>query len=358
MIIFTSVCANYIPKAKVLAMSVKKYHPDAKFVVCLIEREVPAFAKNFEYFDEVILAKDIGIENFDKFIFQHSIVEASTAVKGEFFHYLMNRFPEEDSVVYLDPDIEVYNYFDELILLFEENSIILAPHLTDPEKNIDAVMDNELCALQHGVFNLGFLAVKNDKRGNEFIEWWASRLRMFCYDDIPKGIFTDQKWIDLAPCFFNVFILKHPGYDIAPWNLSRRKITKSKNNFLVNDVPLKFFHFSGFDSGANEGMINKYVPDKNSIVYSIRDSYVKKLNEMGQSQYGNYSWTYNNYFNGKIIKRSIRLTFRNSEILKLKLDNPFSKSNLEIFTIDTLLKLRNRSSSLLGLISRKINKWS
>ncbi len=357
MIIFTSVCANYIPKAKVLARSVKRYHPDAKFIVCLLEREIPHFAENFEYFDEVILAKEIGIKNFDNFIFQHSIVEASTAVKGEFFRYLMDRFPEESNLIYLDPDIEVYGCLDELVKSLEKNSIVLVPHLTDPEKNIDAVMDNELSALQHGVFNLGFLAVNNDKIGREFIEWWANRLRMFCYDDIPRGIFTDQKWIDLAPCFFDVFILKHPGYDTAPWNLSTRKITKNENIFLVNGVPLRFFHFSGFDSGANEGMINKYVPNKDDVVYSIRDGYVGELDEMEQAQHGNYPWTYDSYFNGVVIKRQIRLAFRNNEPLKLRLNNPFSNSNIKIFIIDRILRLQNRNSLFFRLILKKINKW-
>ena len=58
MIIFTSICTNYAHKARTLAESVKKNIPDAKFLVCLTEREVP---KSMEcpYFDEVILSKDM-----------------------------------------------------------------------------------------------------------------------------------------------------------------------------------------------------------------------------------------------------------------------------------------------------------
>ena len=47
------------------------------------------------------------------------------------------------------------------------------------------------------------------------INWWAERLYLFCYDDIQNGVFTDQKWIDLAPCFFDTYIFKHHGYDFA-----------------------------------------------------------------------------------------------------------------------------------------------
>ena len=37
MIIFTSICANYLHKARCLAESVKTHMPDAQFFVCLTE---------------------------------------------------------------------------------------------------------------------------------------------------------------------------------------------------------------------------------------------------------------------------------------------------------------------------------
>ena len=54
MIIFTSICTNYAHKARTLAESVKKNIPDAKFLVCLTEREVQK-SMECQYFDEVIL---------------------------------------------------------------------------------------------------------------------------------------------------------------------------------------------------------------------------------------------------------------------------------------------------------------
>ena len=53
MIVFTSICTNYVHKARTLAESVKKNIPDAKFFVCLTEREMPAVME-WEYFDKVI----------------------------------------------------------------------------------------------------------------------------------------------------------------------------------------------------------------------------------------------------------------------------------------------------------------
>src|ERR1017187_7472506 len=39
-------------------------------------------------------------------------------------------------------------------------------------------------------------------------------------------MFVDQKWINLAPCFFeNVKILKQPGCNMAFWNLHERHLS-------------------------------------------------------------------------------------------------------------------------------------
>ncbi|MNZ57264.1 hypothetical protein D3C78_752380 [compost metagenome] len=326
MIITTSICANYLPKAMVLAKSVKRTNPEAHFIVCLLEREIHPAALTCDAFDEIVLAKDLGFEQFDKFIFKHSIVEASTAVKGQLFVYMLDRYPHENKFVYLDPDIEVYDELVELKAALDEHAIVLTPHLCHPEDIMDAVMDNELSALQHGVFNLGFLAIARSGEAERFAAWWASRLSMFCYDDIPRGIFTDQKWIDLAPCYFDVHILKHPGYNVAPWNLSKRKLTYT-DGYQVNGQALRFFHYSGFDSGANEGMIRKYVPDLSNCVYNLRDNYVRQLEEADQSKLGQTEWSYDFFQNGEQIKRNSRIIFRDVPELPYRVENPFAESN-------------------------------
>lgn len=242
MVVFTSICMNYLPKALVLGESLKKTNPNVKFCVVLLEREIskewPDNANKI--IDEVILAKHLDIKNFDNFIFKHSIVEASTSVKGEALVYLLERF--KDKIVYLDPDIKVYSSLKELSNILDNHPIVLTPHLTIPEKNEIDIQNNELCALQHGVYNLGFVSVNYTEEGLKFATWWKSRLELYCYDDIPRGIFTDQRWCDLAPAYFDVYILKNPGYNMAPWNLSTRKISYKDDKILVNSkYELVFF---------------------------------------------------------------------------------------------------------------------
>lgn len=367
MIVFTSICMNYLPKALTLGESLKKTNKNVKFCVVLLEREIPKEwpAKANKIVDEVILAKDLGFEDFDKFIFKHSIVEASTSVKGQALVYLLENY--DDKVLYIDPDIKIYSSLKELSDILDKHSVILTPHLTIPETNEIDIQNNELCALQHGVYNLGFVGVKKDDEGMKFARWWRDRLELYCYDDIPRGIFTDQRWCDLAPAYFDVYIMKNPGYNMAPWNLSTRKITYKDKKILVNDkYELVFFHYSGFDSGANEEVFNYYVPNKKDYIYKLRDEYIKEMNNNGQKEIGKYPWSYDCYFNKEKVDRDIRIKYREKQLFKTIDTNPFALSNrhlkyilgepVETVTNKKVSKFRRLTRKLLPLKFRKLLK--
>ncbi len=358
MIVYTSICMNYLPKALVLGESLKAQNKNAKFFIILLEREIPdCWPENIESIvDKIILAKDLSNDDFEKFIFKHSIVEASTSIKGRALLYLLEEYNEK--VVYIDPDIMIYNTLDELSNLMDKNDIILTPHLTIPEQNEIDIQNNELCALQHGVYNLGFLAVSPTDEGLKFATWWKDRLELYCYDDIPRGIFTDQRWCDLAPAYFNVYILKNPGYNMAPWNLSTRKLEFKNNKIIVNgNFELVFFHYSGFDSGANETVFNYYVPDKDNYIYKLRNEYIEKMNSKNQSSLGNYKWSYDYYFNGEKIDRKIRIQYRDKKYFETIDMNPFALSNKhfnKIFEPEIKEKKDNTSERFIRKVFRKM----
>lgn len=287
MIICTSICANYLPKALVLAKSVKEHIKEATFVVSLVEKEIPEYAKQHKEFDHIILGKELGFGNFDRFIFKHSIVEASTAVKGQLFRHLYEMFPEEDQFVYLDPDVRVYSDFIELKELLNTKPIVVCPHLLQPGN-----IDMELSSTAHGVYNLGFLGVNRSEEAQKFINWWADRLYLFCYDDIQKGIFTDQKWIDLAPCFFDVHIFKHKGYDFATWSLMDSDVNMKEGQVYIGNDPLRFIHFSGYDSGTIDWAIDKWLPNKeNNPFVDLYKQYRDEMDMAGQAEMGKFPWS-------------------------------------------------------------------
>lgn len=323
MIIFTSICANYTHKARTLAESVKINMPDAKFFVCMTEREKTP-VMDFEYFDEVVLSKDMWEGNFNRFIYKHAIVEASTAVKARFFQYLMKRFPEENEFIYLDPDCYVYSDFIELRETLKKRPIILCPHLLQPGN-----IDMELSSTAHGVYNLGFLAVNHSIEAIRFIDWWAERLYLFCYDDILRGIFTDQKWIDLAPCFFDVEILKHRGYDFAPWSLLNCGMTKENSNYFVKGDPIRFIHFSGYGASAQKCM-KDWLPEGEHPFKELYAAYSAQHEHNNADNVSKTPWTYDYYYSGEKVDDNLRIKYRMDYDVMFSIEDPFALNNKKV----------------------------
>ena len=320
--VFTSVTANYIPKARVLAQSVKHHHPEAHFTLVLSDH-LPEWLKlDDEPFDLVVTGASLGIAEFPAWAFKHSVVEMCTAVKGTTFQYLIRELGAE-KIFFLDPDIAVMGRLDVLLDRLDRSSILLTPHQTIPEETREAVIDNEICSLKHGVFNLGFLGIRASEEGRRFIDWWAERLLSFCYDDIPGGLFTDQRWIDLAPCFFEgIDIVREPSYNVATWNLTHRQVSGHLDNLMVNGVPLYFYHFSGFDSGDQEMMLNKY-GSASPVLKDLRNWYIEECNRNGQEAYGRLPSKYQFFANGSQITKAHRVIYRWRKDLNAKYPDPY-----------------------------------
>ena len=234
MLVYTSVTKSYLPKARVLAKSVKAYHPNWTFVLLYSDDLPIGFDLALEPFDEVLTIEQLGIPNWKAWAFNHAIVELCTAVKGPAAKLLSQR-PGVDKIMYIDPDIKVFNSLTPLESMLDQHDILLTPHLLDAEQHADDIIENEMSVLKHGVYNLGFFAAKTSGQGFEFISWWAARLLSFCRDDIPNGLFTDQRWCDLAPAFFSSLgIVRDRGYNVATWNIAHRAITKDSDNIYFS----------------------------------------------------------------------------------------------------------------------------
>ncbi|MGC9964452.1 MAG: hypothetical protein ABSE08_03515 [Syntrophobacteraceae bacterium] len=322
--VFTSIAVNYLPKARVLASTLKLRHPEWRFHLCVSDRKTSDLGldNETELFDSVLWLEELEIDNIYQWIFKHTVVEICTAVKGFVALSLLKRGAEK--VIYLDPDIAVFNRLDEIDRLLDSHPIVLTPHLLEFENVKSAIIDNEVCALRHGVFNLGFLAVNNSGEGNRFIDWFNQRLLEFCYADIPNGLFTDQRWCDLVPAFFSdLYILRDPGCNVASWNLSRRRLSFSQDGtLLVNGSPLKFYHFTGYDSGLGNVMTQKY-SGGNHTPGEIWAWYARQLKKHGQDELGEIKWHLDFFENGEKIPQPARLLYRQREDLQKAFPNPF-----------------------------------
>jgi hypothetical protein len=235
-------------------------------------------------------------------------------------------------VVYLDPDIAVFHSLDRVIDKLIDNSVILTPHQVSPNSELGHIRDNELAALKYGIFNLGFVAIKNDDIGNSFADWWDARTYEACYDEVESGIFTDQKWCDLVPALFpRVYIERDPGFNVASWNLSTRNIRFSNTgDILINDRRLKFYHFTKVN-GAGDLMTEKYAGD-NIEALEIWNWYKRALIDHANPSIPKNYWHFGSFNNGVKIPKAARVLFRERGDLYESFEDPYEEGPDSYFT--------------------------
>jgi hypothetical protein len=322
---FTSITFSYLAKARVLAWSLKQHHPTWRMIVCITDQPPPGFDFSLEtepYFDEIIWAHDLPVKPVYSWLFKHNVVEVCTAVKGMVLHDLLKR--GADKVFYLDPDIAVMSPLTPMVDWLDESSVLLTPHLLKPEETTLGILDNEVSALIHGIYNLGFVAVRNDPNGLAFAAWWEARLLDFCYDDKASGLFVDQKWCDHVPAMFDgVKIVRDPGYNVASWNISGRHISiPSSGDIFVNEQHhLRFFHFTKLGP-TGDAMTRRYAKD-NVEVYEIWAWYKKKVELFTDTRIPSDYWRYARFDNNKEITQRMRVLYRTRGDLRTAFPQPF-----------------------------------
>jgi glycosyltransferase involved in cell wall biosynthesis len=328
----TVVSKNYLGQARVLVDSFKEIHPDIPFYVLLADRIDGYFNPEEENF-QVVLAEELDIPEAGRFRFHYNVLEHDTAVKPYFFAHILERYGHE-KLMYFDPDIEIMDDLTNLYGHLDGNNIMVVPHTTVPID--DEFEPNELTILLAGTFNLGFLGMSNTPTTAEFLRWWQRRLYAGCRHEPDKAMNVDQKWIDLAPSFFDgVFILKEPGYNVAYWNLHSRKITRRDGKWFINGQPCYFMHFSGLDP-ENIKTVSKYqnrftVDQLGKPAVAMFDAYAKRLLAAGHAELKKWPYAFNRFDNGVRIPDLVRPLYRAMGDDVRKFGDPFMTEHPKSF---------------------------
>lgn len=323
---YTSFSFSYLNRARVLAATLRKQHPDWVIWAVMVDKEPEGFTWNLEDedFDRLLTAEDLFGDETDQWLFGHDIIEACTAVKGHALLHILAE-PSAEKVFYFDPDIAVFNTMDPVSDLLDTHSIVLTPHQVDPESADDmvAILDNEIASLNFGTYNLGFVAVNQSGEAHRFAKWWADRLKDWCHDRQDIGVFVDQKWCNLVPCFFDdVKVLRDPGYNVASWNLSQRTMSYDVDGqALINGAPLRFYHFTKLGP-VGDVMTRRYA-NNNIEIYELWWWYRHEVEMATDPTIPKGWWHYGSFENGTEIQRNIRELYRSRQDLRDTFSEPY-----------------------------------
>lgn len=301
-VIFTIVSRNYAAQAASLMESLAKAEPNARRVVVTTDGPIAFKDPAIRVLDAAYLVPD-----FPAMCAYYDALELNTAVKPHAFKALL----AEEGVAtgaYLDPDIWVYRPLDAVREGLARAPLALTPHTTRPLRG--EASPNDHVILQSGSFNLGFMAARAEPQIFDLLDWWAEKLRFDCRVDFASGLFTDQKWMDLAPGFVSdLAILRTPTLNLAYWNLEGREVAKGAQGWSVDGQPLAFFHFSGFDP-ARPDLLSKHqdrvrlIPG--SPLAALVADYAAALLRNGHAEASAVPYGHRAFPSGELVDRDVR----------------------------------------------------
>ena len=344
--VVTIVSNNYLHFARTLMQSVARQHPEADRYCVIVDRDLePAKALGSEFL--LLFLDDLALPDGDDFLFQYNILELNTAVKPWALAHLLQRGYQQ--VLYIDPDIALYSPLHEVFSLLEKGAdLVLTPHLLTPIN--DAMLPAELDIRRAGTYNLGFCALRSSANMQAMLAWWQAKLRRDCIIAQDRGIFVDQSWMDLVPGLFpNVAVLRHPGYNVAYWNIAQRPVQHHRGIFQVAGGPLAFFHYSGLnplDPQPVSKHQNRFTLDTISpALRKLITDYCRQVVANDIEHYRPMAYAFGHFDDGLPISDVERSRFRVSdELRKMARGKPFASrqllSTVQVVSTDVIPQAR------------------
>jgi glycosyltransferase involved in cell wall biosynthesis len=175
----------------------------------------------------------------------------------------------------------------------------------------DGKQPDDHAILKSGVYNLGFLGMRADPEAASLVDWWARRTFLHCRVDVVANLFTDQRWMDLAPCLVSKpYILRDPGYNVAYWNIAGRVVqTPTPGHWTADGRPLVFFHYSGLPADEPDVFSryqSRFEVDELGPVADLCAAYRARLVENSWDIISRTPYAYGQFANGRPIEAPMR----------------------------------------------------
>jgi len=230
---------HYLPRALVMLRSLRRHDPQAAiFALCFDQAS----------FDVISGLGDSGIlatSSEAVATFEPGLLACSDRSRWAFYGthkpvlalYALNRRPELGSVACIDADTQFFAspapLFDEI----GETSIAVSPHrFSQPYE----------AWRKFGLYNAGFIHWRNDELGRRCLADYRADCLNWCEHSLePDGRFMNQGYLNAWPeRYRNVCVIRHPGVNLAWWNIASHVIAAAGDGVSVDGEPLIFCHFS------------------------------------------------------------------------------------------------------------------
>ncbi len=251
--VLTIATLGSLPRARVLARSLRAHQPDWTHEVVLVASEevVSAVAES----DPVLRVRAAGSEldlDVEALLALHDEHELIALLAPALLAHSAKRASEP--VLHLPSTIWVLADLRPIEAALSTNRILLTPRVSaDMPK--DGLEPSRLQLDRAGRMDETIIGVDGSTESRRFLEWWGDHAEraLGSLDARQSGDRPeDRSWLarllELAPARFDTGVLEDPGCNLSLWNLHQRTLHTSADRVSVDGRwPLRFLHLPGFE---------------------------------------------------------------------------------------------------------------
>lgn len=158
--------------------------------------------------------------------------------------FAMESVPHAGLVIYIDADTWVFSDPSPLFQEIGNASVAISPHRFSPAlEHLD----------QFGRYNAGLICWRNDATGHRCLSEWRDDCLAWCDEQPqPDGRFMNQGYLNQwCERYDGVHTIRHPGVNLAPWNIDGTHLDRGASGVTVDGSPLILYHFHGLRRRPN-----------------------------------------------------------------------------------------------------------
>jgi len=165
------------------------------------------------------------------------------------------------NVVFLGAKVEFFSSPHHLIsplnAFIAPYKAVVTPHILEPLPD-DGKFPSNASVSFTGHISTDVVAFRNDPEIIKFLQWQDEIMKTQC--KTTNNTYLDQSWLNFLPFFVNnVYILRHPGYNVAYWCYKQRNMEKCMDGrWMVSNKDerdfLTCFQYSGLDLNNPENI--------------------------------------------------------------------------------------------------------
>lgn len=269
-----------------------------------------------EGFCQVLLAEDLGIPDFERWVFGYDVAEAGAAASAWATAWLL-RQETYDRVIVSDPRVVFFASPAPLWTVLADVPIAVVPRHDDLPPTASLGMAGE----RPGLYDGTLLALRASHAALAFCESWQDLMAASQLSDPGSGLAATERYLEIAVATNPaVQVVRDPRVGVGPWNVRARKVNWEGEGPTTGGREVVSFSFAAWDpsrtSHERDGLSAMPAP-----LSTFHDALLKERSRLTQP---GAAWAYASYTDGQRVTRGQRRYFASRVAVSQRFTNPFA----------------------------------